>query len=97
MGAAIRGHDWSSSPLGAIEHWPDVLRNTLSLVLESPESLYLLWGPDRVFLFNDAYRPILGPRLDSALGQTIDTLWADAWPQVQPLVEQAYAGQGPAV
>ncbi|MCK9815489.1 PAS domain-containing protein [Pseudomonas sp. MAFF 302046] len=93
MGAAIRGHDWSSSPLGAIEHWPDVLRNTLSLVLESPESLYLLWGPDRVFLFNDAYRPILGPRLDSALGQTIDTLWADAWPQVQPLVEQAYAGQ----
>lgn len=92
-GAAIRAHDWSTSPLGPIEQWPSLLRSTLSLMLESPESMYLLWGPEKMFLFNDAYEPVLGPRLDTALGQTIETLWADAWPQVQPLVEQVYRGQ----
>lgn len=92
IGAAIRRFDWSQTPVGPREHWPSLLRRTLSLVLESPESLYLLWGPQKLFFFNDAYRPVLGPRLANALGQTIETLWADAWPDVQPMVEQAFLG-----
>ncbi|WP_025126367.1 PAS domain-containing sensor histidine kinase [Pseudomonas sp. PH1b] len=91
-GAAIRRYDWSQTSVGPREHWPSLLRSTLSLVLESPESLYLLWGPQKLFFFNDAYRPVLGPRLDTALGQTIETLWADAWPDVQFMVEQAFLG-----
>lgn len=92
-GAAIRQFDWSQTSVGPREHWPSLLHSTLSLVLESPESLYLLWGPQKQFFFNDAYRPVLGPRLAHALGQTIETLWADAWPDVQPMVEQAFRGQ----
>ena len=93
MGAAIRHHDWTNSVLGTMAQWPDHLCRTLGLMLESPESMYLLWGPDKQFFFNDAYRPVLGPRLDTALGQTIETLWADAWPQVQSLVQQVYGGE----
>ncbi|PUA41547.1 hybrid sensor histidine kinase/response regulator [Pseudomonas protegens] len=92
-GAAIRQYDWSHTAVGPREQWPSLLHSTLSLVLESPESLYLLWGPQKQFFFNDAYRPVLGPRLANALGQTIETLWADAWPDVQPMVEQAFLGQ----
>nr|WP_240350432.1 PAS domain-containing protein [Pseudomonas viridiflava] len=62
------------------------------MMLSSPESLYLVWGPDLHFFFNDAYRPILGPRLDVALGQSITTLWADAWEQVRPMIERAFGG-----
>ena len=69
------------------------LRSALSMMLNSPESLYLVWGPELMFFFNDAYRPILGPRLATALGQSITTLWADAWEQVRPMFEQAFAGQ----
>ncbi|MFK7701963.1 PAS domain-containing protein [Pseudomonas caspiana] len=92
-GAAIRSIDWSATPLGPMEQWPATIRSTLSVMLNSPESLYLIWGKDLNFFFNDAYRPILGPRLDGALGQSITTLWADAWEQVRPLVELAFAGQ----
>jgi len=76
-----------------MEQWPASLRSALSMMLNSPESLYLVWGPELMFFFNDAYRPILGPRLAGALGQSIKTLWADAWEQVRPMVEQAFAGQ----
>nr|WP_243248534.1 PAS domain-containing protein [Pseudomonas sp. S25] len=63
------------------------------MMLSSPESLYLVWGPDLHFFFNDAYRPILGPRLDVAVGQSITTLWADAWEQVRPMIERAFGGE----
>lgn len=72
--------------------WPAPIRSALSMMLNSPESLYLIWGEDLMFFFNDAYRPILGPRLATALGQSITTLWADAWEQVRPMFERAFAG-----
>ncbi|WP_141230153.1 PAS domain-containing protein [Pseudomonas sp. Irchel 3A5] len=92
-GAAIRAIDWAATPLGPMQQWPAPIRSALSIMLNSPESLYLLWGEDLNFFFNDAYRPILGPRLEGALGQSVTTLWADAWEQVRPVVERAFAGE----
>lgn len=63
-------------------------------MLNSPESMYLVWGPELVFLFNDAYAPILGPRLPQAMGAPLRSLWADAWPAVREPIERAFAGQG---
>jgi PAS domain S-box-containing protein len=93
MGAAIRAKDWTDTPVGPREHWPQALRAALSLMLNSPESLYLLWGPQRLFFFNDAYRPILGPRLPGALGNTVMAVWPDAWEQVRDIINDAFAGQ----
>ncbi|QQQ51912.1 response regulator [Pseudomonas syringae] len=89
----IRSRDWSQTSLGPIEHWPVSLKNTLNLILNSPESMYLLWGPELVFFHNDAYTPILGPRKDHAIGALIPDLWADVWDQVAPLVIDAFAGK----
>ncbi|RML73292.1 PAS protein [Pseudomonas syringae pv. syringae] len=89
----IRSRDWSQTLLGPIEHWPVSLKNTLNLILNSPESMYLLWGPELVFFHNDAYTPILGPRKDHAIGALIPDLWADVWDQVAPLVIDAFAGK----
>ncbi len=93
VGAWVRAHDWTATPLGPVEQWPPALRVAVSLMLDSPESMYLAWGPDLVFLFNDAYRPILGPRLPRALGARLPELWADAWEQVRPMAERALAGE----
>jgi PAS domain S-box-containing protein len=93
MGAAIRAHDWRASPVGMPDAWPDALANALNLMLNSPESMYLVWGEALTFFFNDAYRPILGPRLDGALGRPLPVLWSDAWPAVGPNIERALAGQ----
>ena len=93
VGAWVRAHDWTATPLGPVEQWPPALRVAVSLMLDSPESMYLAWGPDLVFFFNDAYRPILGPRLPRALGARLPELWSDAWEQVRPMAERALAGE----
>ncbi|SDM89086.1 PAS domain S-box-containing protein [Methylobacterium phyllostachyos] len=92
MGALVRAHDWSRTPLGPSEGWPAALKVALNLVLASPESMFLAWGPDLTFFFNDTYRPILGPRLSRALGAPMPELWSDVWEQVRPVIELALAG-----
>ncbi|SDW05555.1 PAS/PAC sensor hybrid histidine kinase [Pseudomonas syringae] len=89
----IRSKDWNRTSLGPIERWPASLKNTLNLILNSPESMYLLWGPDLIFFHNDAYTPILGPRKNEAIGALVTDLWADVWDQVAPLVIDALAGK----
>lgn len=92
-GALIRDHDWTTSPLGTPAAWPRSLCSALELMLDSPESMYLVWGPELIFFYNDAYRPILGPRFPGALGQPLAVLWADAWEAVRVPLEQALQGQ----
>ena len=89
----IRERDWTGHPLGSPETWSEGFRTALSLVLNSPESMILTWGPDLHFFFNDTYFPLLGPRLDWAMGERFDVVWADAWAQAKPIIEDAFAGR----
>ncbi|RYY15885.1 MAG: PAS domain S-box protein [Alphaproteobacteria bacterium] len=89
----IRERDWTGHPLGSPETWSEGFRTALSLVLNSPESMILTWGPELSFFFNDTYFPLLGPRLDWAMGERFDVVWADAWAQAKPIIEDAFAGR----
>lgn len=80
----IRERDWTGHSLGPPEGWPAELRASLSLVLNSPESMILAWGPDLTF-FNETYFPLLGPRLAWAMGERFEKVWADAWDQAKPI------------
>ncbi len=84
--------DWSASPLGEPRSWPSVLRTAIHLILASPESMFLAWGPELRFFFNDAYVPILGSRLPGALGAPLAELWSDVWDEVGPIAARALAG-----
>lgn len=90
----ILAREWGDHPLGAPEAWPDELKATLSLILNSPESMILCWGREELtFFFNEAYFPLLGPRLDWAMGAPFHEVWADAWDQAQPIIKDAFAGR----
>ena len=90
----ILERDWTDHPLGAPAGWPDTLKSTLSMVLNSPESLILAWGRDELtFFFNECYFPILGPRLPWAMGAPFRTVWSDAWEQAKPIIDEAFAGR----
>ncbi|MES2022401.1 MAG: PAS domain-containing protein [Pseudomonadota bacterium] len=91
--ARIAAVDWDTHPLGPRAQWPITLNAWLAYLLGSPESMYLVWGPHQTFFFNDAYAPILGPRLDTAMGARFDQLWADAYPSIEPMFEAALAGR----
>lgn len=84
--------DWGAHPLGEISNWPAALRIAVWQVLSSSESMYLVWGQARFFFFNAHYEPILGPRVDHAMGARLELLWADAWPSVRPSLERAEQG-----
>ena len=60
MGELIRGFDWAGHYLGLPETWPQSLKTTLSIILNSRFPMFLFWGPDSICFYNDAYRPSLG-------------------------------------
>ena len=83
---------WDTFPLGNPDEWPAAFRIALSLILQSPEAMYLAWGPERLFFFNDAYAPLLGDKLDGAMGAPMREVWADVWDDVRHAIDATFAG-----
>ncbi|WP_201860293.1 HWE histidine kinase domain-containing protein [Microvirga soli] len=92
MGERVRDHDWSSTPVGPIEAWPNSLRTAVSMMLHSKFPIYMLWGQELTSFYNDAYAPMLGSKPE-ALGQSFRDVWAEAWGTVGPIAERALLGQ----
>jgi PAS domain S-box-containing protein len=78
MAALIRSFDWSSTPLGPIEHWPQSLKTITGFLIRSPVPIVLLWGPDGVMIYNDAYSVFAGRRHPTLLGSKV----REGWPEV---------------
>ena len=93
MGALLREHDWANSPLGVLESWGSSLRTSVNLMLGSAFPMFLAWGPDLGFLYNDAYIEILGARHPHAIGQPFQAVWSEIWSDIHPLVQKALQGQ----
>src|SRR6266404_6167373 len=93
MGKLIRAMDWSQTPLGPIESWPQSLRTTVSLCLASNFPISLAWGPHHVQIYNDGYWAICGGKHPRAMGQDFSVCWASAWPVIGEAFERALAGE----
>jgi signal transduction histidine kinase len=91
MGVVIRAHDWASTPLGALETWPDVLKTTVALMLGSRFPQAIVWGEGLTTLYNDAFIPILGGKI-SALGAPFNDIWREVWDDLEPIAQAALAG-----
>ena len=89
----IAERNWARTPVGPQSKWPDALRMALNLILNSPESMFLAWGPELTFFFNDAYTPLLGPRLGQAMGAPMPEIWSDVWEDVRSTVDKALVGE----
>src|SRR6478672_6128076 len=91
MANLMRSHDWSKTPLGAVEQWPQSLRTTLSLVLSSRYAMFLWWGREYVNFYNDAYRPILGAnKHPQFLGQPAKDCWREIWDVVGVMADSVF-------
>lgn len=87
MAELIRTVDWSQTPLGPAESWPQSLRTSLSICLHSHFPILLWWGPELVMLYNDAYRPMLGAsKHPAAMGQPGQQCWAEIWHIIGPML-----------
>ena len=90
MADRTRAFDWSKTPVGPIEQWPDTLLITVNTLLASRFPMFLWWCDDLVQFYNDAYRPSLGSdRHPRALGQRGRECWPEIWPIVGQQIEAA--------
>ena len=95
MGALTRAHDWSATPIGAPDIWPQSLRTAVRILLNTNHPMFIWWGPELIQFYNDAYRQTMGPeRHPSALGQRGRDCWAEIWPIIGPQIEQVMSGGG---
>ena len=86
-GALLRATDWSSTPLGPIEGWPQSLRIAVGICLNSRFPMFVWWGGELINIYNDAYIPILGKRHPAAFGRPARQSWSEIWPVVGPQAE----------
>ena len=95
MGALTRAYDWSATPLGKPETWPQSLRTAVRILLNTNHPMFIWWGPELIQFYNDAYRQTMGPeRHPSALGQRGRECWEEIWPIIGPQIEQVMSGGG---
>lgn len=89
MADLVRAYDWSSTPLGPIAAWSKELLTIVNLTLASSSPARTMWGPELILIYNDAYRPIPGPRHPWALGKAARKVYVESWSVVGPLLEDA--------
>jgi PAS domain S-box-containing protein len=95
MGARMRIRDWSLTPVGPPERWPQSLKTAVRLLLSTGHPMFIWWGPRLIQFYNDAYGQSIGPeRHPSALGQEGRACWDEIWPIIGPQIEQVMSGRG---
>ena len=87
MGAMIRGKDWSETPLGRLEDWPESLKLCTSICVGSRFDLIVWWGPELIMLYNDSYRRTLGAKHPFALGQPGHVVYPEIWDVIGPMLK----------
>jgi PAS domain S-box-containing protein len=91
MARYVANFDWSTHPLGPLEQWPQSLKTAVSLILNSRHPMWIGWGREMSFLYNDAYLHVLGlEKHPLALGRPAAEVWAEIWDVCGPLAEKVF-------
>ena len=93
MRRRVREFDWAATPLGPIDHWPLTLRSTVDTMLASAFASIVLWGPELIQIYNDAYVPIIGVKHPAALGHGNREVWPEVWDINGPILERVLGGE----
>lgn len=90
----IRGRDWSNSPLGPVESWPETLRLSLQNALNTTFPISILWGEELLQFYNDVYAHLMmGTKHPRALGEPVRHNWQEFWDDIRkPLREVCQQG-----
>src|ERR1700722_8469075 len=87
MAALMRARDWLATPLGPPADWDRSLRTVVRVMLTSRYAMWMGWGPDLTFFYNDAYGPTLGAKHPWAVGHPARQVWAEIWPAIGPRID----------
>lgn len=93
VGQLAKSIDWSKHPLGPVENWSRELKTAISIVVGSKFPMFISWGKERFFFYNDSYAVILGKKHPSALGSKFFNVWSEIWTDIEPLIHSVDRGE----
>jgi PAS domain-containing protein len=91
MKGLMRAKAWAETPLGSPGVWPQSLKTVVQILLTSRFAMWMGWGQDLTFFYNDAYRPTLGIKHEWALGTSARKVWREIWPDIGPRIDHVLA------
>ena len=87
-GRDLTSVDWSRTPLGPVETWPQSLKTAVRIMLTSRYAMWMAWGRGaHVLLQRRLQADTLGVKHPWALGSRADRVWAEIWPDIGPRIE----------
>ncbi|MDX2201821.1 MAG: ATP-binding protein [Hyphomicrobiaceae bacterium] len=92
MASRIREHDWARTPLGPPAAWPQSLKTAVRIMLTSRQPIWIGWGRELIYLYNDPYKAIIGGKHPAALGKPTAQVWREIWPEIGPMLATAMGG-----
>lgn len=85
MGKRIREFDWSATEVGARSTWPQTLKTSVDIVVNSKFPMLLLWGNNLIQFYNDAFRSSLDDeKHPAALARSV----YHSWPERKEAIER---------
>jgi PAS domain S-box-containing protein len=94
LAALLHAKDWSATPLGPPETWPRSLKTAVRIMLTSRQPIWIGWGEELTYLYNDAYKAIIGGKHPWALGRPAAEVWREIWGDIGPMLTTAMRGDG---
>jgi PAS domain S-box-containing protein len=93
MARHMREKDWAATSLGDPHSWPEALKTPLQMLLTTRFEMWIGWGEDLNFFYNDAYIPTLGIKHSEVLGRPFREVWAEVYDDVADQVERVRSGE----
>ena len=93
MARCCRAFDWSATSLGPTEAWSPALRVVLRTAMECAFPVSVWCGDDRILVYNDGYRALLGAKHPRALGRPGRDVWAEIWPDIESMFASLSRGE----
>ncbi len=93
LAGLMRAYDWAATPLGPPQAWPDALKTAVRIMLASRQPIWIGWGRQLTYLYNDPYKSIIGGKHPWALGRPTAEVWREIWSDISPMLDTAMKGE----
>lgn len=92
LATLIAEHNWDKTALGPAASWPQSLKTAIGIMLTSRQPIWIGWGPELTYFYNDPYKSIIGGKHPWAVGRPTAEVWKEIWPDIGPMLAQALKG-----